>query len=87
MRILYSSKFIKQYRRLPLKIKILFEEKEEIFRINQYDVTLKTHKLHGVFKGYYSFSVNYKYRVIFDYGENNDTINFHQVGTHDIYEN
>jgi addiction module RelE/StbE family toxin len=84
VQILYSSKFEKQYRKLPESIKDLAEEKEQIFRNNQFDIFLKTHKLHGKLAGYYSFSINNKYRIIFSY-DNKDIVRFHYIGTHDIY--
>ncbi|MEK7501389.1 MAG: type II toxin-antitoxin system mRNA interferase toxin, RelE/StbE family [Patescibacteria group bacterium] len=85
MKILYHSKFLKQYKRLDNFIQDLAEEREIIFRDNPFDSRLKTHKLSGRFEGYYAFSVNYSYRIIFNFvGEN--TVKFFQVGTHNIYE-
>ncbi len=89
MKIKYSSKFIREYKKLSRKIRDLAEEKEEIFRKNPFDPRLKTHKLHGKFKGriekYYSFSVGYKYRVIFRFIER-DEVRFYLIGTHKIYQ-
>ncbi|MCX6718995.1 MAG: type II toxin-antitoxin system mRNA interferase toxin, RelE/StbE family [Candidatus Taylorbacteria bacterium] len=85
MQIFYSSKFEKQYRKLPEVIKSMAEEKEIIFRANPFDTTLSTHKLHGKLKGHYAFSINDKYRIIFEF-VNPDNIRFHYVGTHDVYE-
>lgn len=84
MRIYYSSKFAKEYRKLPQKIKTLAEEKETIFRKDPFDPKLKTHKLSGKLKQYYSFSVDYQYRIIFEFA-GKDIIWFHSVGTHGIY--
>ena len=55
MKILYSSKFEKEYKKLPLKIKLLAEKKEEKFRKNIFDKSLKEHKLTGKLQDYYSF--------------------------------
>lgn len=85
MKIYYSSKFAKEYKRLPLKIKITAEKNEKIFRINPRDARLKTHKLTGKLKGYYSFSIDYQYRIIFEFIEKK-TVWFHSVGTHEIYK-
>ena len=84
VQIYYSSKFEKQYRKLPLSIKDVAEEKEAIFRSNPFDASLKTHKLHGKLCKYYSFSLNNKYRIIFDFDEDKN-VRFHNIGTHDIY--
>lgn len=84
MKICYSSKFAKEYKRLPDKIKAKAEEKEKLFRKNPYHSRLKTHKLTGKFKEYWSFSIDYDYRIIFEF-VNKDVVWFHSVGTHEIY--
>jgi len=83
--IYYSDRFAKDYRRLPTNIKSLAEEKETIFRQNQNDPRLKTHKLKGRLKKYYSFSVNYQYRIVFHFQSDTDII-FDTIGTHAIYK-
>lgn len=85
MKIYYSSKFAKEYKRLPLRVKIAAERKEKIFRENPRDPRLKTHKLTGKLKEYYSFSIDYQYRIIFEFQEKS-IIWFHSVGTHEIYK-
>lgn len=85
MKIYYSSKFAKEYKRLPLKVKLSAEKKEKIFRKNPFDSRLKTHKLMGKLREYYSFSINYQYRIIFEFTDK-DIIWFHSVGTHAIYK-
>lgn len=84
MKILYLSKFAQQYRRLPANIKDLAEEREKVFRKNPFDTRLKTHKLHGELKDFYSFSIDYEYRIIFDFADKN-TVRFYSIGKHDIY--
>lgn len=84
MKIYYSGKFSKEYKRLPVKIKILAEKQEKIFRRDPFDPKLKTHYLTGKLKGYLAFSVDYKHRIIFEFVEK-DIVWFHSVGTHDIY--
>lgn len=83
MKIYYSSKFAKEYKKLSLKVKLTAERKEKIFRKDSFNPTLKTHRLSGKLKEYYSFSINYKYRIIFEFS--NNTVWFHSVGTHEIY--
>ena len=84
MKIFYLPKFIKQYKKLPANIKKLAEEKEKIFRQDSFDYRIKTHKLHGALQGFWSFSINHKYRIIFDFLDKK-TIRFYSVGSHDIY--
>ena len=91
MRIYYLPKFAKQYKKLPLAIKIQAEKKEKIFRKNPFDKSLKTHKLKGELEGFWSFSVNYSYRIIFDFlprrkaGKDEKTVRFYFVGDHSVY--
>lgn len=84
MTIYYSSKFAKEYKRLSLRVKLLAEKKENLFRKNPFAPALKTHKLTGKLKEYYSFSIDYQYRIIFEF-RNDGIIWFHSIGTHEIY--
>lgn len=84
MKIVYSSKFAREYRKLSLKVKELAEIKEEIFRANPFDFSLKTHKLKGGLKGFWSFSINQKFRIIFEFADDNE-VWFHSIGDHAIY--
>ncbi|MCF7906368.1 type II toxin-antitoxin system mRNA interferase toxin, RelE/StbE family [Patescibacteria group bacterium] len=84
MKINYSAIFIKKYKKLPKNIKILAEKKEIIFKINPFEKGLKTHKLSGKLSNFWSFSINYKYRIIFEFIKK-DEINFLFIGKHDIY--
>lgn len=65
MKIIYSSKFAREYKKLSNDIKDKAEIKEIIFKKNLFDDRLKTHKLNGKFEEFWSFSVDYKYRIIF----------------------
>ncbi|OGK67013.1 hypothetical protein A2313_01640 [Candidatus Roizmanbacteria bacterium RIFOXYB2_FULL_41_10] len=85
MKIYYSSKFAKEYKRLPKKIKLLAEKKELVFRKNPHEPLLKTHKLKGRLEDFWSFSINREYRIIFELKDSN-TVWFLSVGTHRIYD-
>jgi len=85
MKIYYSSKFSKEYKNLPLKIKRKAEQKEKIFRKNPFDKRLKTHKLSGALKDFWAFSIDQKYRIVFEFTEK-DIIWFHSAGDHSIYK-
>lgn len=85
MKIFYSPKFGRQYKKLPQPIKLLAEERERIFRKNPFHPSLKTHKLQGKLSEFWSFSVDYKYRIIFEFMENK-IVHFHSVGDHNIYD-
>lgn len=85
MKILYTSKFKREYKKLPTFVKLAAEEKEKVFRKNPFDPALDTHKLHGRLREFWSFSIGYRFRIIFEFGTK-DTIYFHSVGNHRIYE-
>lgn len=85
MRIYYSSKFAREYKGLTKRVKQNAKEKEKIFRKNPFNPLLKTHKLKGNLKGFWFFSINRKYRIIFEF-RGKDTIWFHSVGDHSVYK-
>lgn len=85
MKIIYTSKFARAYKKLPESIKIIAEKKEKIFRKNPHDTRLRTHKLKGDLGDFWSFSVSYQIRIIFEFGDE-DTVYFHTIGQHDIYD-
>ena len=84
MKIYYSSKFLKEYKKLPREVKLLAEKQEKLFRENPFDPRLKTHHLAGKLKNFLAFSIDYKHRIIFEFASK-DIVWFHSVGTHDIY--
>ncbi|HEX7456595.1 MAG TPA: type II toxin-antitoxin system mRNA interferase toxin, RelE/StbE family [Candidatus Nanoarchaeia archaeon] len=84
MEIFYSTKFAKEYKKLPDNIKDIAEEKEEIFRSDPFDSRLRTHKLKGELADFYSFSVSYRWRIVFHF-ENSNKVVFDNIGTHEVY--
>ena len=85
MKIIYSSKFAREYKKLPKNIKSIAEKREKIFRENPFDNRLDAHKLHGRLRDFWSFSIGFRYRIIFEFGDRG-IIYFHSVGDHDIYK-
>lgn len=47
--------------------------------------SLKTHKLRGELAGYYSFSVSYNLRILFEF-INDREAGFIDIGTHEVYK-
>lgn len=84
LKILYSPRFAKRFKKLSQSIKEKAIEKEKIFRQNPFDGRLRTHKLHGEMDNCWAFSVDYSTRIIFSF-ENNEIIHFHTIGSHDLY--
>ncbi|MBU1033084.1 MAG: type II toxin-antitoxin system mRNA interferase toxin, RelE/StbE family [Patescibacteria group bacterium] len=85
MEIIYSPRFAREYKKLPEKAKSAAEQQELIFRKDPFDPRLKTHKLKGRLKGFLSFSIGYKYRIIFELSNEKRTAHFHSAGNHEIY--
>lgn len=85
MKIRYSSKFFREYKKLPLLVKKAAEQREEIFRENPFDSSLRTHKLTGKLKDFWSFSISQEHRIIFEFVDNG-VVWFHSIGNHSIYD-
>ena len=82
--ILYTPTFKKDFRKLPKNIQTEAIIKEKSFRNDVFDPKLKTHKLKGRFKNYYSFSITYAYRIVFRFIQK-DKVLFIDCGDHSIY--
>lgn len=83
--IVYAPMFIRQWKSLPKELQDEAIEKIELFKHQENHKLLKVHKLNGQLSGFYSFSVNYKFRIVFEYGER-DTVFLLKIGSHDIYQ-
>ena len=68
---------------LDIKDEVL--EKIKLFQDESNHQPLKMHKLHGELKACYSFSVNYKIRIVIDYLSKNE-VALLAVGDHDLYK-
>ena len=84
LKIYYSPRFAKRFKRLPQRIKYKAFEKERLFRKDPFDAGLKTHKLHGGLSDCWSFSVDYSVRIIFSF-EGESVVRFHTIGGHEAY--
>ena len=59
-------------------------EKIGLFSNPTNHIQLKVHKLKGVHQQHYSFSVNYKHRIVFMYITKREAVLI-AIGDHDIY--
>ena len=80
-----SSDFKKSFRKFPIFIQDLAIRKDQWFRDDAFDARLKTHKLKGFLEGYWSYSINYQYRILFRFINSSEVI-YYDIGTHDIYK-
>ncbi len=85
MRIKTSSRFEKNYKKLPAGIKQYAKRKEKVFRKDPFDPRLRTHKLAGKEQEIWSFRINYSYRIKFTFLRNQEVL-FLDIGTHKIYK-
>lgn len=84
MEISYKPSFVRRFNKLEAELQEEAFQKIELFKDRKNHEQLKVHKLTGRLKGYYSFSVNYKYRIIFSY-LSDLKVDFLDIGDHDIY--
>ena len=82
---LVSRKFVQKWSKLNFKTKNKTTEKIDIFLRNPYMPALKTHKLSGKLQEYWSFSIDYRLRIMFRFVDK-QTVEFIDIGTHEIYK-
>ncbi len=85
LEIRYTPEFVRTYSKLERDLQLEIKSKIELFKNTNNHRSLKVHKLHGRLKNRFSFSINYKFRVIFEYIKNK-TVALVTVGSHDIYK-
>ncbi|MBI4599583.1 type II toxin-antitoxin system mRNA interferase toxin, RelE/StbE family [Candidatus Uhrbacteria bacterium] len=84
MKVFFAPSFVRAYKNLPEELKQEVKEKITLFEKNPKQTFLKTHKLKGKLRGRQSFSVNYKYRIVFFTTSTADAVLL-AVGDHDVY--
>jgi len=85
MEIFYTPTFVRQFNILEEDLRNEVIERIELFKNKKNHKLLKVHKLKGPLQGRYSFSVNYKTRIVFSYISKNEALLF-VVGDHDVYK-
>ena len=82
--ISYAPTFLRQLKALSLELQEEVVEKTALFEDPRNHKVLKVHKLKGRLSGRYSFSVNYRYRIVFCYLSKNEAVLL-AIGDHDVY--
>ncbi len=85
MKISFLPMFVKKFNRLETALREEVLEKIEMFKDEKNHKQLKVHKLNGVLSGRYSFSVNYKTRVVFSYLSKTEAVLL-SIGDHEVYD-
>ena len=88
-KIVYDKSFEKRFERYKndLSERKLSELRKriEIFKNNSFNSKLKTHKLKGKLKDYWTFSVSYSDRILFRFLDK-EKVFFIDIGDHSIYK-
>lgn len=82
MRIEYSKKFIKDFKRCPKNIKNNFKLRLEIFIQDKNNSLLNNHNLLGELKRYRSINITGDWRAIFEDIDDGEIVYFVAIGTH-----
>ena len=85
MNLSYASSFLKQVKKCDSCLQEEVFTAVEIFQQNPHHPSLKTHKLQGKLAGRWSFSVNYKIRIVFEY-LSKESVVLLAIGSHDVYK-
>jgi addiction module RelE/StbE family toxin len=86
LKVKYTKPFLKQFKKLSPAIQKKAKLAIKKFEKNPKDKSLKAHKLSGELKDFYSFSVDYKYRIVFEIRKETKEINLLKIGDHKVYE-
>ncbi|MEK7179027.1 MAG: type II toxin-antitoxin system mRNA interferase toxin, RelE/StbE family [Patescibacteria group bacterium] len=84
MKIGYKATFIRQFNKLEVALQEEVLGKLGLLRDVKNHKQLKVHKLHGPLSGRYSFSVNYKTRIVFSMRR--EEITLLAIGDHAVYD-
>lgn len=82
--IRFTPKFVRLWKKLEPDLQEEVEQCIEALRKNPRLKELKTHKLTGSLAGSLSCSVNYRYRIVFEW-DDPKTLVLMAVGDHDVY--
>jgi addiction module RelE/StbE family toxin len=83
--IVYAPKFVRQLKKLEPKIRKEAEKKIEIFINKPSNPVLRLHKLHGGLSDCWAFSVNFKFRIVFEVLPGGE-YGFLRIDDHDVYK-
>ena len=86
MTIYYHPRFQRCYKRLDPQIRLTAEKRIALFRKDALDQRLGTHRLHGKLKSLWSFSIDSRYRVLFEFiNASQSEVIFLDIGNHSLY--
>lgn len=83
--IIYAPVFIRRFKKLEPSLQAEAFDKIELFKNAENHGQLGVHKLQGNLSDKYSFSVNYKVRIVFKYMKRGEA-GLLDIGNHDVYK-
>lgn len=81
IKVFLTAGFVKQYKKLPPKLRKKFLERVALFKENPCHRLLRVHGLKGDKEPLISMNVTGDYRALFVW-ETEERVRFHQIGTH-----
>ena len=81
----FSPSFVRCMHSLPKNLEEEVHERIGLFRNRKNHKLLKVHKLKGKMNGCFSFSVDYRTRIVFEYIDSSTAVLL-VIGDHSIYE-
>ena len=82
--ILYTPEFKRDYKKLSGTLRDLLKTKGQLFEQEPFHPLLRTHKLSGKLRDLWSFSLDYRCRVIFRFRGSGE-VELLRVGDHSMY--
>ncbi len=87
IRVDYTRRFLHDFAKLSPALQEEVLEKIGLFKDPKNHARLHVHKLQGELKGRLSFSVNYRFRIIYEYiGKGKKIAGLITVGDHSMYD-
>ena len=80
----FTPEFFRTLKKLTPQVRDLAFERIELFRQRSNHRRLKVHKLHGIYAGFFSFSIDNKNRIMFEWTAGDQVI-LHIAGDHSVY--
>lgn len=86
MKVTYAPRFQHALKKFPIECVEKVVERTLLFKQNPFDSRLHTHKLHGKLKSKWGFSVDNRFRILFEfYRADRSSVIFLDIGDHDLY--
>lgn len=86
MEIAVTPQFRRQFKKLSLPLQEEAHEKIAAFADTGNHDALRVHKLKGALNGFWSFSVNYRYRIVFAWEHQHESAVLLSIGDHRVYD-